>query len=60
MPLKDQDLRRINWRYLIIDEGHRLKNHNCLLIKYENHPFFIYKMFVNLYFAEFYKLSVFF
>lgn len=23
-----------NWRYIIIDEGHRIKNHNCKLVKY--------------------------
>lgn len=22
------------WRYIVIDEGHRIKNHKCLLIKY--------------------------
>lgn len=33
VPLRDANLRHINWRYLIIDEGHRLKNHKCLLIK---------------------------
>lgn len=22
------------WRYIIIDEGHRIKNHNCKLVKY--------------------------
>ncbi|XP_034175461.1 lymphoid-specific helicase isoform X1 [Osmia lignaria lignaria] len=26
-------LRSQHWRYIIIDEGHRIKNHNCLLIK---------------------------
>ncbi|KAE8744936.1 hypothetical protein FOCC_FOCC008436 [Frankliniella occidentalis] len=33
IPLRDAYLRTINWRYLVIDEGHRLKNHKCLLIK---------------------------
>lgn len=33
IPLRDISLRKINWRYLIIDEGHRLKNHKCLLVK---------------------------
>ncbi|CAG84839.2 DEHA2A12276p [Debaryomyces hansenii CBS767] len=27
-------LNRINWKYLIVDEGHRLKNMNCTLIKF--------------------------
>ncbi|XP_034231583.1 lymphoid-specific helicase-like [Thrips palmi] len=31
-PLRDKSLRKINWRYLIVDEGHRLKNHKCLLV----------------------------
>ena len=26
-------LRSINWKYLIVDEGHRLKNNDCVLIK---------------------------
>lgn len=25
--------RRINWKYLVVDEGHRLKNHSCRLIR---------------------------
>jgi ATP-dependent DNA helicase len=25
--------RKINWRYIVVDEGHRLKNTNCRLIK---------------------------
>lgn len=33
VPLHDPNLRKINWRYLIVDEGHRLKNHKCLLVK---------------------------
>ncbi|KAK3911174.1 Lymphoid-specific helicase [Frankliniella fusca] len=33
IPLRDAYLRTINWRYLVIDEGHRLKNHKCLLVK---------------------------
>lgn len=27
-------LKFFTWRYIIIDEGHRIKNHNCQLIKY--------------------------
>ncbi|KAG7666267.1 IRC5 [[Candida] subhashii] len=27
-------LSNINWNYLIVDEGHRLKNNECLLIKF--------------------------
>lgn len=26
-------LRQFNWQYLIIDEGHRIKNHECKLIR---------------------------
>ncbi|CCE82322.1 Piso0_002042 [Millerozyma farinosa CBS 7064] len=34
MSIKDfPKLNHINWKYLIIDEGHRLKNNNCTLIK---------------------------
>jgi ATP-dependent DNA helicase len=25
--------RNVSWRYIVVDEGHRLKNHNCKLIK---------------------------
>ncbi|KAK3927754.1 Lymphocyte-specific helicase [Frankliniella fusca] len=31
--LQDHFLRRINWRYIAIDEGQRLKNPQCLLLK---------------------------
>ena len=24
---------RVQWRYIVVDEGHRLKNANCRLIK---------------------------
>ncbi|GME88032.1 unnamed protein product [[Candida] boidinii] len=27
-------LNKFNWKFLIVDEGHRLKNHNCKLIRY--------------------------
>lgn len=27
-------LRSETWRYLVVDEAHRIKNHNCILIKY--------------------------
>ncbi|KAE8747191.1 hypothetical protein FOCC_FOCC006058 [Frankliniella occidentalis] len=31
-PLRDaKHLRKMNWRYIIIDEGHRIKNHNSQL-----------------------------
>ncbi|KAJ9579269.1 hypothetical protein L9F63_024623, partial [Diploptera punctata] len=33
IPLREDVLRRIKWSYLIVDEGHRLKNHNCLLAR---------------------------
>ena len=26
-------LKRVNWKYLVVDEGHRLKNHSCRLIR---------------------------
>lgn len=32
--LESQFLNRFNWKFLIVDEGHRLKNHNCKLIRY--------------------------
>jgi len=25
--------RNVSWRYIVVDEGHRLKNHNCKLVK---------------------------
>lgn len=34
-PLRDAKyLKKTNWRYIIIDEGHRLKNHNSQLSRY--------------------------
>lgn len=26
-------LKKIQWQYMIVDEGHRLKNHECALAK---------------------------
>lgn len=26
-------LKKIHWKYLIVDEGHRLKNHECALAR---------------------------
>lgn len=26
-------LQRYEWRYLVVDEGHRLKNHDCKLLR---------------------------
>lgn len=32
VPLKDKkELEKINWYYLIVDEGHRIKNYNSQL-----------------------------
>ncbi|XP_043525884.1 lymphoid-specific helicase-like [Frieseomelitta varia] len=31
--LESSFLRSFTWRYIIIDEGHRIKNHNCQLVK---------------------------
>lgn len=28
-----KELRRLQWKFLVVDEGHRLKNLNCRLIK---------------------------
>ncbi|XP_015191436.1 PREDICTED: lymphocyte-specific helicase-like isoform X2 [Polistes dominula] len=34
MPVKESNfISNQNWRYIIIDEGHRIKNHKCLLVK---------------------------
>lgn len=35
VPLHENKfLQSQKWRYVIIDEGHRIKNHNCKLVKY--------------------------
>lgn len=34
IPLRDKNtLKKLDWYYLIIDEGHRLKNHHSLLLR---------------------------
>lgn len=36
LVMKDKDkafLRKIHWQYVIVDEGHRLKNQDCSLSK---------------------------
>lgn len=34
-PLQEtRFLQSQKWRYIIIDEGHRIKNHNCMLVTY--------------------------
>lgn len=36
IPLRQSRfLSKYRWQYLIIDEGHRIKNHECQLYKYE-------------------------
>lgn len=37
-------LRKFTWQYIIIDEGHRIKNHECKLVKYVS-----YKRYVSYY-----------
>jgi SNF2 family DNA or RNA helicase len=45
--LKDKKfLKKVHWHYLIVDEGHRLKNHECALAQtlvsgYTLYPFFL-------------------
>ncbi|CAK9807023.1 Lymphoid-specific helicase [Anthophora quadrimaculata] len=34
VPIHEHNfIKSLNWRYIIIDEGHRIKNHECQLIK---------------------------
>ncbi|XP_069687037.1 lymphocyte-specific helicase-like [Periplaneta americana] len=33
IPLRDKILRKIKWSYIIVDEGHRLKNYKCMLAR---------------------------
>lgn len=34
IPYRDKKpLNKYNWRYIIVDEGHRIKNHQCLLVQ---------------------------
>lgn len=28
-----RNFQKVSWKYLVVDEGHRLKNHNCRLIR---------------------------
>ncbi|VDD82876.1 unnamed protein product [Mesocestoides corti] len=38
--IKDKSaLSKVNWRYMIIDEGHRMKNHHCKLTQILNHHY---------------------
>lgn len=55
-------LKKIHWYYMIVDEGHRLKNHECALARtlvsgYVVHEFNLlildYSSCFNLYFNEF-------
>ena len=33
VPLRDKSvIQSFKWRYIVIDEGHRIKNHNCMLV----------------------------
>ncbi|XP_021929126.1 lymphoid-specific helicase-like isoform X2 [Zootermopsis nevadensis] len=33
IPLREKILRNIRWSYIVVDEGHRLKNYKCLLAR---------------------------
>nr|CDS30859.1 global transcription activator snf2l2 [Hymenolepis microstoma] len=38
--IKDKSaLSKVSWRYMIIDEGHRMKNHHCKLTQILNHHY---------------------
>jgi hypothetical protein len=34
IPLREKKLRKVKWSYIVVDEGHRLKNYKCLLARY--------------------------
>lgn len=34
IPLREKILRNIKWSYIVVDEGHRLKNHKSMLARY--------------------------
>jgi SNF2 family DNA or RNA helicase len=34
IPLRERILRNIKWSYVVVDEGHRLKNYKSMLARY--------------------------
>jgi SNF2 family DNA or RNA helicase len=34
IPLRERRLQRIKWSYIVVDEGHRLKNYKSMLARY--------------------------
>jgi len=34
IPLREKILRDIKWTYIVVDEGHRLKNYKSMLARY--------------------------
>jgi len=34
IPLREKILRNIKWTYIVVDEGHRLKNYKSMLARY--------------------------
>lgn len=34
IPLREKILQRIKWSYIVVDEGHRLKNYKSMLARY--------------------------
>jgi SNF2 family DNA or RNA helicase len=35
IPLREKILRNIKWSYIVVDEGHRLKNYKSMLARYD-------------------------
>jgi SNF2 family DNA or RNA helicase len=35
IPLREKILRDIKWSYIVVDEGHRLKNYKSMLARYD-------------------------
>lgn len=45
--LETKTLGRLQWRYIIVDEGHRLKNHQCRLVQYVHLCNFVYVLSIK-------------
>jgi hypothetical protein len=56
IPLREKMLRKVRWSYIVVDEGHRLKNYKSMLARYTETLYNTEKIFLDICYTRILKL----
>jgi SNF2 family DNA or RNA helicase len=52
IPLREMILQKIKWSYIVVDEGHRLKNYKSMLARYTKIMYYTEKTFACIWIMQ--------